>query len=155
METDEINLEGLEQLTKMFKNLENLQGRVGILGDGAKREGTTNAEIGLKHEFGDGELPQRSFLRVPVMERLEKYLSQNGLFDKSVIKKSLKDKSAMDIMKKIAVTAESIVLEAFATGGFGKWPKWRNPDYKNNTGMILVDTQQLRNSITSEVKEKK
>ena len=48
--------------------------RVGVLGsDNARTEDNeTNASIGASHEFGtmDGKIPERSFLRFPLQEKL-------------------------------------------------------------------------------------
>ncbi len=55
------------------------------------------------------------------------------------------------LVKKVAVVAEGIVAEAFDTGGFGQWPPSDMTHKKVH--QTLVETQQLRNSITSEVKE--
>ncbi len=116
-----------------------------------KFEGGTNASIGALHEFGGAKMPQRSFLRVPIAEHLQKELESSGAFDKDTLIQVVKDGWFVPWLEKIAIIAEKIVGEAFDTGGFGKWPKW-SQGYTNNTGQILVDTQQLRNSITSEVK---
>ncbi len=52
-------------------------------------------------------------------------------------------------MKRIAIVALDVVLGAFATGGYGKW-KPSNMEHKK-VHMTLVETQQLRNSVTEEV----
>lgn len=140
--------------------------RVGILsnrthytvakpGQKLPKHAPTNAEIGAAHEYGAPArgLPQRSFLRVPISENLEKYMSQSGAFTSEVLKKVLQDKTVVPWLKKVGVLAEAIVSDAFDTGGFGRWPAWKNPNYRNIANQLLVDTQQLRNSITHEVKE--
>lgn len=123
--------------------------RVGVLGDSNKRgDGLSNATIGSFHEFGLG-VPQRSFLRRPLIDNMDKAV------EKSVVPEDLEimteTRSLVPFMEKLGVIAEQVVQEAFDTGGNGKWPKWITPGYTNNTGMLLVDTQQLRNSISSEV----
>ena len=113
-------------------------------------EDLTNADIGKKHEFGDDGLPMRSFLRLPITENMQKYLDESKFFGQDEVKLVLKEKSIIIWMKKIAIVAESIVADAFATGGFGKW---KPSNMKNKkVQQTLVETQQLRNSITSEVK---
>ena len=42
----------------------------------------TNAEIGADHEFGTEKLPQRSFLRIPIAEQMQKILDKSGYLDK-------------------------------------------------------------------------
>jgi phage gpG-like protein len=113
---------------------------------------STNAAVGAIHEFGSEKMPQRSFLRVPISEKLQERLESAGAFTPDEFSKVVKEASLVPWLHRIAIVAEKIVGDAFATGGFGKWPKWKTKGYENNTGMLLVDTQQLRNSITSEVK---
>lgn len=158
------NVTGLEKLLKSLKVSKMPTARVGILGakagphqpkSGTKSKDTpTNAMIGAVHEFGSPArgIPQRSFLRVPIADYLQKRMESSGAFDFDTVNEVLKQGSVTPWLKKVAVVAESIVLEAFDTGGFGKWPTWAK-GYSNNTGQLLVDTTQLRNSITSEVKE--
>lgn len=123
--------------------------KVGILGDGAPREGeVTNAFIGACHEFGTSRVPMRSFLRIPLADHFGKKVKQAGYV--GVIQNIVEQESLVPLARKFAVMAEAIVLEGFATGGYGKW-KAHAEGYQNNTGMLLQDTQQLRNSITSEV----
>lgn len=154
-ETVTIEIKGLQQLLKALKKKLPIA-RVGILADKNSRAGgstATNAAIGAAHEFGTDKMPQRSFLRVPIAEHLAKKMEDSGALDESTLKEVIKSGSAVTWVKKIAVIAEGIVAEAFATGGFGKWPGWKNPNYKNKDNRLLVDTGQLRDSITSEVKE--
>lgn len=124
--------------------------KIGILGKNAREGGGTNSEIGLKHEFGKDGMPVRSFLRMPLIENLGKYLENAGAFNEEVLKEVIEQKSILTWMKKIGVTAERVVADGFDSGGFGKW-KPSNMSFKKNK-QTLVETQQLRNSITSEVK---
>jgi phage gpG-like protein len=139
--------------------------RVGVLGQKAARnenaEGQSeekpkegelnNAEIGAFHEFGTGNNPERSFLRVPISDNLEKYLDKNGALDEDVLKETIASGTLVPYALKVAATAEEIVADAFQTGGFGKWKPSNMAGKK--VAQTLVETQQLRNSITSEVKE--
>lgn len=127
--------------------------RVGILGNKNQRnngQANSNATIGLKHEFGKDDLPIRSFLRVPIIENLKIYLERAGAFDKEAAKEVVKQKSFAPWVAKLGIIAESIVADAFSTGGFGKW-KPSNMAFKKNH-QTLIESQQLRNSITSEVR---
>lgn len=136
--------------------------RVGILGDKAVRganeqgevkseSGSTNAEIGAAHEYGTSKLPQRSFLRIPISENLQKYLQKAGLTDKDTLKQVIATGSVVPWLKQVAVTAETIVIDAFDSAGFGKWKP--SDMTKKTNHQTLVETQQLRNSITSDVEE--
>jgi hypothetical protein len=160
--SEDVTLEtkGLDKLLKALKMTQPPVARVGILGGSknvrAGNDGnSSNATIGAAHEFGAPAqgIPERSFLRVPIAEHLQKEMESSGALDKEVMADVIKDGTIVPWLKKVAVLAEGIVADAFATAGFGKWPAWKNTGYTNNAGQVLVDTGQLRNSITSEVKE--
>ena len=130
--------------------------KVGILGGAkARTEGSsdkhqsTNAEIGARHEFGSTNLPVRSFLRMPISLKMQTYLDNSKLLTPEVIKNVIQEKSLEQIVSILGILGESIVLEAFTTGGFGKWKASNMTNKKNQE--TLVETQQLRNSISSEV----
>jgi phage gpG-like protein len=146
-----LKMDGLEKLLKALKDKAPTI-RVGILGNSNARstKGPNNATIGAYHEFGTTKMPQRSFLRIPISDNLQKEMESSGALDKDVLRAVMASGSLVPWAKKVAVLAEGIVAEAFATGGFGKW-KPSNMSYKANH-QTLVETQQLRNSITSEVK---
>lgn len=150
-ETVSMNLKGLDDLIKALKVKPPII-RVGILGSKDQRQGkgTSNATIGAAHEFGTTILPQRSFLRIPLADNLQKQMESSGALDKDVLAQVVKEKTVLPWMQKIAVLAESIVIGAFDSNGYGKW-KPSNMDSKK-VKQTLVETGQLRNSITSEVK---
>lgn len=154
-DTVEINTKGLDQFIKSLKAPPPVA-RVGVLADKTMRKnskhGETSASIGALHEFGSGKMPLRSFLRVPISEHLQSKMENSGRFDKNILNEVIKSGSIKGWVQVVAVLAEGIVSEAFATGGYGKWPAWKNPKYKNDDNKLLVDTRQLRDSITSEVK---
>lgn len=149
-ETIELNTKNLDKFLKALKGKLPVA-RVGILGDKNSRDGkiSSNAEIGLQHEFGSSKLPMRSFLRVPISDNLKRYLENSEAFSKEVLKKVIQESSLAEWVAKIGIIAETIVADAFDSGGFGKW-KPSNMTNKQNH-QTLVETQQLRNSITSDV----
>lgn len=116
-------------------------------------ENVTNASIGAAHEFGTSKLPQRSFLRVPIADKLPKEMVDAGLLERNTVMEVIKTKTVVPWLKKVMILCEGIVADAFDSGGFGKW-KPSNMNNKKNK-QTLVETQQLRNSITSDVKEGK
>lgn len=159
--SDDVNIkvDGLDKLLKALKGKPPTV-RVGVLGsktarsnEGNGKTQSTNAEIGAVHEFGLGDMPQRSFLRVPIMDHLQSYMQNVGSLDEETLKLVIKEGSVIQWLKQIGILAEAIVSDAFDTAGFGKWPGWKTPGYSNRANQILVDTQQLRNSITSEVQK--
>lgn len=147
-----LKTEGLDKLIKALKGRPP-NGRIGILGDKNYRGGkvNSNAIVGAAHEYGTSKLPIRSFLRVPLSEFLGQRLEAYGAVDKEAFKEVLKVGSFVPWMKKVMVLAEGVVADAFDTNGFGAW-KPSNMAHKKNQ-QTLVETQQLRNSITSEVLE--
>jgi phage gpG-like protein len=149
-DTTTINTKGLDQIIKALKHIPQI--RVGILGAGA-RSGSEldNATLGAFHEFGTTTMPRRSFLKEPITDNLDKRLQESGALDKNTFKEVIKTGKLLDFAMKVAAIAEGIVVEAFHTNGFGKWKSWSG-SYRSKTGNILVDTTQLKNSITSEVK---
>lgn len=142
----------LSNITRMFKQRLPIV-RIGVLGNDAVREGSgpNNAEVGAAHEFGSAQLPRRSFLRIPLQDHLNEYLTKSG-YAKDTIKKVLAMGSIKPFMEKIAAAAEAVVLDGFKSRGFGKWRAW-SKGYSNKTGTVLVDTTQLRDSITTVIKE--
>jgi hypothetical protein len=144
-----LDTDTLDQFIKALKSAPKI--KIGIL-DSGKRSGSseTNAEVGMTHEFGTEKVPQRSFLRMPLTEKLAKHIEKSEGFDNDALSEVMAEKSLKPWMKKIAVMAEAVIQEGFDTQGFGKWAPLA-PGYENNTGMILQDTQQLRHSITAEV----
>ncbi len=144
------NFDGLDNVLKA------LQGQipsaaVGVLGDKAQRatEGDNNATIGARHEFGVEGMPQRSFLRVPIMTHLDSALKQAGGFSKKYLKELVDNGTFTNFIEKVGIVGEGVVAEAFETGGDGKW-KPSDMRYKK-VQQTLVESQQLRNSITSKV----
>lgn len=149
MEDFKFDDKALQKLIDALKN-DGSEARVGILGRTNARNdaGETNATIGARHEFGLG-VPQRSFLRMPIEVRLQKEIKSSGLITPKSIKEIIETGTLRPMLQKIAIVGERCVLLAFDSGGFGKW-KPSNMENKK-VHMTLVETQQLRNSITSEV----
>ena len=151
-----LDVSGLDKMIKAMR-IDPPKIRVGILGDSAVRkpedgekQTPSNAEIGTFHEFGTSTLPQRSFLRVPIAEHLQEKMRKAGFTNRDYVKETIASGTLIPFAQAIAAIAENCVQEAFDTGGYGKW-KPSNMDNKDNA-QTLVETSQLRGSITSEVK---
>lgn len=143
-----------KKLNKFIKSIGAASGLVvdvGIMGDkNAREDGSlTNAEIGAKHEFGLG-LPKRSFLRMPLQlksEAILKMVAPNA-------KMKLANGDTEGVMVDIGIACESIISQAFQTGGFGNWPPDAPATMRMKTRKtILVETTQLADSITSVVRK--
>lgn len=151
-----LNLDGLDALARALRR-DPPQIRVGILGaGGARSDGRTNAQVGVNHEFGAprANLPRRSFLREPLADRMPEALEASGAFDKDSLAHVLRERSLLTWARKVAALAEAVVLGAFDSGGYGKWAPLKPATLRRKrNAQILVETQQLRNSVATEVKE--
>ena len=140
----------------------------------------TNADLGAIHEFGavtknGTKIPERSFLRLSLLTNegrraIIKEVIKNNEGVAELVKKPTGDEydtAYREAVKKIVnpemianqigLSALKRVQEAFTNDGFGNWEptteasrKQRYGDPENPT---LVDTGQLRDSISFEVKE--
>lgn len=154
-DTVEFNKSGLEGLLKALKAQGGVA-KVGILGQSNARSGkgsNSNATIGAAHEFGTSKLPQRSFLRMPISDHLPKELEKAGAFTEDALKQVMKSGSFLPYVEKIAITAVSVVMVAFDSNGYGTWAALKPATLEHKKiKQTLVETQQLRNSISYEIK---
>ena len=135
--------------------------KVGIMGaKNARDDGQTNADIGVIHEFGrpatrsSKAIPMRSFLWMPIMTMANRIVNETK--EDSMLKKILLDQMPA-VMKSLGIACERAIAEAFASAGFGHWAP--NTPFtiaqKSKKGKTsdspLIDTGQLRRSISSEV----
>lgn len=155
-ETAKLDTRLMDDLIKALKSP--LFGRIGVLGantartksEGEKNDDSpTNAEIGADHEFGTDKLPRRSWLRIPLAENFNAFLEENGAFNETILRRVIENRTIKPWLQLVMATAEEVVLTAFDTGGFGKW-KPSNMALKKNH-QTLVETQQLRNSVSTEI----
>ena len=159
-----------QRLIENSKKINKAYVKVGVLAAKSGREASkdtednenlTNVEIGLLHEFGDVEgeiekfgsyeeaVPIRSFIKMPLEHKKDFLL-------KSMNKKMIKAALVMGNVKKaleiLGVEAENVIQEAFESGGFGKWaPLAPSTIEKKGSAAILIETGQLRRSISSQV----
>jgi phage gpG-like protein len=155
-DTVQLDTKKLDAIATALKKSINQKIQVGIFsnhtGRGTAVSGVDNATLGAWHEFGTSSIPRRSFLQMPISTYFPKRLEDSGAMDAATLKEVILNKSFGVWLQKIAVLAEATVQEAFDTQGFGTWPGWAD-GYTNNSGQVLVDTGQLRRSITSRIKE--
>lgn len=155
-----LNFNNLNHLYKLIKETGSKYIKIGILGSTTHRaEGElTNAQIGFIQEFGRMEnprIPARSFLRMPLREHLEEKLSKSKKFSQESVKQAISNNQAEYLVKQLALLGEQIVLEAFATSGDGKWaPNAPITIAMKGSSKPLIDTGELRKSITSQVVKK-
>lgn len=145
-----------EKFEKALKNSDGMASQVGIFADHAPRlDGKSNVDIGYAHEYGSPShgIPERSFLRVPLFTRLNETLeASRWTFADLLMRKVLSAKSFEAFFKRVGEIAVSVVLEAFDIMGPG-WKEWKDPEYKNMTGMILSDSREMQRSISSRIKK--
>ncbi len=117
---------------------------------GKKDSPVSNAEIGLVHEKGSKakNLPRRSWLEVPLQDHLNEVFKNMGaevLMDMLV-------NQPKKAFQNLGFACEQIILKGFETGGFGKWKALKASTItRKGSDRILVDTAQLKKSVTSEV----
>lgn len=118
----------------------------GKVGSKVYDSGATVLQIGAGHEFGSGNLPRRSFLRMPFILRQAEIAA---ITDKQFFKVIQEGKDATVGLSMIGVFAQTVSQEAFETGGYGQWPdiKQETKDEKGSSA-ILIDKGTLRQSIT-------
>lgn len=153
--------------------------RVGILGSGASRvvqekgesdtafrkrvkiyqktgqgaDAETNADIGLQHEKGvkSKNLPRRSWLEEPLTDHLGEYFKKLGPKAIQAMLMSNYELAYADL----GIIAEQIIQRGFETGGYGKWKELSQQTIRRKgSSAILIDTAQLRRSVTSDVVSK-
>lgn len=148
--------------------------KVGIIGSKAKTShdkdsGLTNAEVGSFHEFGLGNMPKRSFLEMPVREKIQFNQDQWKKIKKNIFNKMFVQNKAKEVWQDLGEKCVSVIMEAFDSNGFGQWAPWSTQytNYRMNKikskkkreifwseHNILVDSGKLRNSITYKVTKK-
>lgn len=134
--------------------------KVGIMGQKNTRndpasKGQTNADIGVIQEFGrprtakSPEIPQRSFLRMPLFLKSDRILKE--MKQVQTVKK-LEKGDFVQILTDLGFICERVILDAFATGGFGRWKKNAPLTIeKKQSSQPLIDLGFLRKSISSDV----
>lgn len=169
--TATLNLSGLDGLTKEFAELLGSALKVGVLKtSNARDDGTTNAVVGLKNEFGDphpssaspteqaargrgpagwNATPMRSFLRMPLIDHLPAELQANT----DAIKDAAEGRIAgISVAEVVGVIATNTIQTAFDTEGYGKWqPNTQMTKDWKGSDRPLIDSHQLRNSVQFEI----
>lgn len=131
--------------------------RKGLHRAGREASPQTNAEIGLLHEKGSLSLhiPRRSFLEMPLVLKSEGLMAiRNKIWAAFIAGPETKVKLKSAYVE-LGHMAERIVQAAFESRGFGHWvPDSAGTIRRKGSDMPLIDTGQLRRSITSDVVSK-
>lgn len=108
--------------------------------------GMSVIQVGAIHEYGAGNNPRRSFLRVPFDTKKDEITAAIAAQFRSVFEDGVDAKKALGL---VGAEATNISKGAFRARGYGTWP-----DIKQSTktakgsSQPLIDTGTLRNSIT-------
>ncbi len=116
-----------------------------------KKSKLTVLDVGIVHEYGLGNNPVRSFLRVPFSKKsndIKRYL-QIGFS-----KIADKGDNVIKQMELIGAAIKDISLGAFNTKGYGTWLEIKEQTRKKkNTNAILTHTGTLKQSIREVVRD--
>lgn len=118
----EANIDGLYELIKSLKK-NDYKVRIGIIGSKAEaqhdnKSGLTNADIGSFHELGLGNNPERSFLLMPLVEKLPEEIAK---MKKEIFNAIFRKQSPRKFYAQLGAKALDIIENAFNTNGFGQW----------------------------------
>lgn len=147
----------LEHTTEMSANIKkasNLVVAVGLpKGKGTSkiyRGGMSVVEIGAVHEYGGGNVPQRSFLRAPFRIKEANISKALSISFKAVLDEG-KDPETQ--LEKVGAFLQNVSKGAFTSMGYGTWQAL-TPGTISGKGSSkpLFDTGTLRGSITYEVR---
>ena len=152
------DLTELKKITKQIKELTTKEIKIGIsadVGTYTNKDGSVGpkiVEVGRWHEYGLGDNPRRSFLRVPMIDKqfiIQKHIKEgwgNILSGKS---------TAIKELGKLGIVGQELSKGAFATGGYGKWEKLKPQTVKRKgSSDILIDKSKLVNSIHNWIVDK-
>ena len=150
-----VDLSKMKDIQKFFKS--NFYTKVGILRGktNRKEKGLTNASLGVIHEFGSvtRKIPPRSFLRMP-LEMKQEYIIAEILKRKRKITKEIYQGNAKSFSEKLGILSEQVIQMAFESRGFGQWRENKPSTVRRKkSSSPLIDTGQLRRSITSKVEK--
>lgn len=112
-------------------------------------DGVSVMVVGAIHEYGAGNVPERSFLRAP-------FLTQQGYVREQIIKEwasVMQGKSdASRALGRLGVIGTNLAKGAFTSNGYGTWPAIKASTIKaKGSSRTLIDTGTLRNAITWQV----
>ncbi len=160
-----VNMDDFEKLKADLKKNGGARVHVGVLGGFTERrpapgedgesQPANNAQIGAAHEFGvvTKNLPPRSFLRMPVIQEMPAAMQKTDrqLWHRVILQKGIRGALAL-----LGAYALDVIHLAFETGGFGAWAPLKPRTIKRKgSNAILIDTAQLRQSITAEIVDPK
>lgn len=123
---------------------------VGVQGNDDAREGEGIGNVALAgvHEFGGGNVPERSFLRSTLAANKSNYETLVGKLTKAVVENRIDLHQALGLLGEKVV---SDVRDRIERDDLGV-PLAQSTIDRKGSSVPLIDTGQLRNSITYEVR---
>lgn len=129
--------------------------------EGKRQDDLNNPTLGLIHEFGTKEvvgedgrvahhaIPARSFLRMPLMTRLQTRIDEIG---RGAWRALILNRSVMAALGALGTVARNLIDLAFETHGWGQWaPNTPFTIRKKGSASPLIDKAQLRKSVSYQV----
>ncbi len=115
-----MDIRKLNQLYEGLKEKPTIQVGVFMAKTHRKVEGLSNADLAMIHEKGAPErgLPARSMLKVPLADHAQQVMG----VAKGLAHMLADNGGPKRLWKLVGIAAEKVVLGAFSTGGYGKWP---------------------------------
>lgn len=109
----------------------------------------TVLDVGIVHEFGLGNNPVRSFLRVPFAKKKAEISNAMSISFSKVEQGA----NVIQQMERTGAFIQNISKAAFNNRGYGSWPPLNQKTIeRKGTSTILTDTGTLKQSITYEVR---
>jgi len=136
-----------KQIRKLLKNMEVIAGLP--KGSGSYPDGKTVIEVGATNEFGTENIPARSFIRTPIQN------SKKDIFKLVAIqsKKMYELKSTPDAsLELVGTLMENKMKESFVDNDWQE--NSQSTIKKKGSSTPLIDSGQLRQAITHEVRKK-
>ena len=147
---------GWSELRKGLAEIGGVEVKAGIIGDVAQQQhgnsGLTNAELGAVHEFGGGNVPERSFLRSSFDANRPKYDDLLRKLEQAVYMNRAGVRGALDLLgSTMAADMRARIRAGIAPALAPATIARKTALGRKDPALALVDTRQLINAISSEV----
>ena len=146
----------LAQSKKQIKAMKEMKKKfvaVGVLANEATgrayKGGANVLQVAAANEFGTTTNPQRSFLVMPQELKATEIRKFIGI----QLGKVLEGRQVEKALGLIGTFVVNVSVDAFDTGGFGKWPALSDETIAaEGSSAILINDGSLKNSVTYEVR---
>lgn len=147
--------ERTEAYAEELRKLQKMKIAVGITENAASSKvyptGINVVEVGAIHEYGEGNMPQRSFLRTPFIIKADSIRETMRTQSRKVLNGEI---DAETFGNRAGLFLQNICQNAFPTGGYGQWaPNTEETIAIKGSSVPLTDSGLLKGSITYELRE--